>query len=78
MSGWQNGEHIFAIYDCEHGFDVRWDFQSLENAPRLQRSCSFEGTVRNKINVEHRRILNVYINWDLQYFANKLFPQVKI
>ena len=63
MSGWQNGEHIFAIdLWLRAGFDVRWDFQSLENAPRVQRSNSFEGTAPNKINVEHRRILNVYIN----------------
>ena len=70
----QNGKHIFVIYNSEQGFDVRWDFQSLENAPWLQRSNSFEGTVRNKINVKHRRILNVHINWELQYFANKFFP----
>ena len=57
------GEHIFATdLWLQQGFDVRWDFQSLENAPRVQRSNSFEGAVLNKINVEHRRILNVYIN----------------
>ena len=75
MFGWQNDEQIFAIYDCEQGFDVHWDFQSLENVPRVQRSNFFEGTVRNKMNVGHRRILNVYINWELQHFANKIVSQ---
>ena len=61
MSGWQYGEHIIAIYNYEQSFDVRWDFQSLENSPRVPRSKFFgRHNLRNIIHVEHKRILNVY------------------
>ena len=66
------------IYDCEQGFDVRRDFQSLENAPRVQRSNSFEGTVpkqnqcRTQTNLEHLYKLRTAV------FCKQIFSLVEI
>ena len=62
MSGWQYGEHILAINDCEQGFPLMFGetFNLWKMLIEYRGQTFFEDTFRNIIHVEHRRILKEY------------------
>ena len=64
MSGWQYGEHILAIYDCEQGFPLLFGetFSLWKTLLEHRGQNFFEDTFRNIIQVEHRRILRETVN----------------
>ena len=59
MSGWQYGEHMLAIYDCEQGFPLMFGetFNLWKTLLEHRGQNFFEDTFRNVIHVKHRRIL---------------------
>ena len=64
MSGWQYGEHVLAIYDCEQGFSLMFGetFSLWKTLLEHRGQNFFEDTFRNIIHVEHRRILKETVN----------------
>ena len=64
MSGWQYGEHILAIYDCEQGFPLMFgeNLNLWKTLLEHRRLHFFEDTFRSIIHVEHRWILKATVN----------------
>ena len=64
MSGWQYGEHILAIYDCEQGFPLMFGetFNLWKTLLQPRGQAFFEDTFRNIIHVERRGILKETVN----------------
>ena len=78
MSGWQNGEHILAVYDCEQGFLLMFGeiFNLWKTLLEYRGQNFFEDTFRNRIHVE--LVEHVANHRELKYFANNFLPFAKL